>query len=236
MAKSTLSEIQRSLWAGRRYGRLTVIANPEPHQLKVLCKCKCGVTKAIAKSSLMTGSTQSCGCLQKELVQKRFTKHGASKANGRDEMYSVWAGMVNRCCNPNNYSYSLYGGRGITVSTEWRYNYLQFMADMGRRPTKKHHIDRIDNEKGYSKENCRWVLCAENSKNRRNNRSLTMFGRTEIISDWSRILSISQFTMYTWLNKYPIPEVISKVQERIAFKYPTTREIQLQEELKDGYS
>lgn len=88
--------------------------------------------------------------------------------------YDVWQGMKARCGNPTHIGYSRYGGRGITVCDEWLHDFERFYTDMGPRPTDKHQLDRTDNDKGYSPDNCRWVSPGENALNKRpynNNKS-----------------------------------------------------------------
>lgn len=194
MAKSNLTELQRNTWLGRIYGRLTVMENPAKYQLKIECLCSCGKTKIVAKSSLCSGATTSCGCFNKEVVSDMRSTHKSSYT----PMYRVWAGMVNRCTNPNNSSFDMYGGRGITVCERWLHDFPAFLEDMGERPTSKHQIDRIDNFKGYSKDNCRWLTCTENTRNTRRNVKLNLFGEYLTVSEWSLRFNISSFTIYNW--------------------------------------
>lgn len=110
-------------------------------------------------------------------------------------MTDIYRQMIGRCYNKNNKRYHDYGGRGITVSEDWRLSKNNFLNDMGKRPTNKHSLDRIDNDKGYSKENCRWATIKQQSKNKRSTVNLVAFGKTKCIADWSRLLKISKGTI-----------------------------------------
>jgi len=90
--------------------------------------------------------------------------HGKS----RTQEYYVWAGMIQRCTNPNNPMYKNYGGRGITVCGRWRNSFKAFYEDMGPRPGPKYSTERINNNRGYYKENCNWATCEKQNQNRRN--------------------------------------------------------------------
>lgn len=102
----------------------------------------------------------------------------------------IWSGMMQRCTNPRNPRFRRYGARGITVSKEW-YNFRAFIEDMRNRPSSEHTLDRIDNNKGYSKENCRWATYAEQNRNNAQTRFLTFHGETFCIMDWSKKLGLS---------------------------------------------
>lgn len=118
-----------------------------------------------------------------------FYKHGKSG----DPLYGICTQMIARCHNPNNASYYNYGARGITVCDEWRYDRTKFVdwaKENGYR--KGLSIDRIDNNKGYSPDNCRWVERLVQQNNTRKNRFLTVDGETHTISEWARIKGISK--------------------------------------------
>lgn len=96
-------------------------------------------------------------------------KHGLFKdGSAPPREYWIWVGIKQRCCNPNNWAYPLYGGRGITICNEWVDDYEAFALDMGKPPSEKHSIDRVDNDLGYSKGNCKWSTPKEQANNRRN--------------------------------------------------------------------
>jgi hypothetical protein len=104
---------------------------------------------------------------------RRYRKYGSPLTTKKEchgktgtPEYKIWKDMIKRCNNPNDRSYSDYGGRGIFVCERWRNSFVAFLEDMGNRPEGA-QIDQIDNSIGYCKENCRWTSCAKNNQNRR---------------------------------------------------------------------
>jgi len=97
-------------------------------------------------------------------IERMNENHGMSYTR----LYRVWDNMIRRCHNPNYPQYRYYGGRGIFVCEAWRFSFLSFLNDIGTPPSNRHQIDRIDNDKGYWKNNCRWALPVENQRNRSN--------------------------------------------------------------------
>ncbi|MGB1272517.1 MAG: AP2 domain-containing protein, partial [Endozoicomonas sp.] len=148
---------------GLKVNRLTAVSfshrNTQGQRLW-LCRCDCGADTYSTVGALKRGHKKSCGCLKIELFKKNATKHGMS---GTGE-YSIWEHVIQRCTNPNNDRYSKYGGRGIKVCKRWM-SFESFIFDMGPRPTQKHSIDRIDNNKGYSPSNCKWSTHTEQARN-----------------------------------------------------------------------
>lgn len=119
--------------------------------------------------------------------------HGHFKGYHATPEYITWGAMLGRCRNPKHQSYSQYGARGITVCKRW-YLFTNFFEDMGFRPKSK-SLDRIDNSKGYSPENCRWASRIEQSNNRRGNKRITAFGKNLTLSEWAREIGISKVTL-----------------------------------------
>lgn len=127
---------------------------------------------------------------------------GKTMINGKQtRLYRVWANVIQRCENPNNKRYKDYGERGISICEEWRHNYWAFEKwayDHGYDENAKSHqctLDRIDNEKGYSPDNCRFVNNYKQSNNRRNNRFVTIDNVTHSIQEWSRIMKIPDYVI-----------------------------------------
>lgn len=161
---------------GQVFGLVTVLSYDGKYgrNQKWFCRCECGVKKSMLAGTLK--KAKSCGCLNRE----RSTTHGMSKS----AEYAIWSGIIQRCYNSNRGHYCRYGGRGVTVCDRWRSSFEDFLKDMGGRPSTDCSIDRIDNSKGYSPENCRWATLAEQNRNKRNNRNLSFCGKTQCLQSW----------------------------------------------------
>ncbi len=177
--------------SGRVFGRLTVIGpvrrlySSSGTVVIWLCVCACGTEKEIRGNDLRRGVQVSCGCHSAEVSSRRLKTHGQARTGRVTGEYKSWQDMRARCLNPKNSSFENYGGRGITVDARWD-SYEAFIADMGSRPTPKHTLERIDVNKGYGPNNCRWATKTEQSKNTRRSRHVTYNGRTQIAADWAR--------------------------------------------------
>jgi hypothetical protein len=168
---------------GKRIGRWTVLRKGKTDKhVFWICECDCGNVREVAGSSLRKqGKYVSCGCYAAEQSSARLIDHGLSHT----AEWRVWQAMHHRCENPTNVGFDRYGGRGITVCERWQ-TFEPFLEDMGEHPGKGYSLDRIDNEQGYSKENCRWATKLEQANNTSTNVYWTLNGETRSISDWAR--------------------------------------------------
>jgi hypothetical protein len=151
---------------GKNFCRLTVLSRADNNRYgksQWLCECKCGNLTTVIGSKLNSGHTQSCGCLQAERAVEANKTHG----NTGSPEYNSWSSMIQRCTNKNRKAYPDYGGRGISVCETWLNSFEVFLNDMGKKPSYSHSIDRIDNNKGYYPDNCRWSTPQQQKTNQR---------------------------------------------------------------------
>lgn len=183
---------------GKKYGRLYVKSSYRKNRhLYLKCLCDCGREKDIRADSVLKG-TVSCGCYQKEKMSKISKKHGMSKT----KIYHVWQTMIQRCENPNTKSYKHYGGRGVTIYQEWLEDFVNFYNwAMENGYSDGLSIDRIDNDKGYFPDNCRWVSKVVQSNNTRRNKYLEYNKEIHTIAEWSRILNIPYYTLQSRIKR-----------------------------------
>lgn len=186
----------RLILTGRKFGRWTVgdlDTERSGRSSYFWCTCECGTRRSVFGASMTTGVSKSCGCLRDERTadrNRRSAKHHESGATITPE-YRIWKGMKDRCENDRSKDYMRYGGRGIRVCERWRHSYDEFLADMGRRPSQKHSIDRINVHLDYTPGNCRWATSVEQGNNKRNNVILTYLCESMTLSQWARRLDIS---------------------------------------------
>lgn len=158
---------------GRTFGRLTVETDIGPRRLAtgrskrfLSARCQCGTAVEVTADNLRSGHTQSCGCFHHDNTLSVNVTHGDTRVERTTE-YRSWDAMKQRCLNPNDQKYPRYGGRGITICDRWLNSFESFLADMGRKPSPIHTIDRYpENDGNYEPGNCRWATPHQQADNR----------------------------------------------------------------------
>lgn len=194
-------------FVGQRFGALVVLEVGTRVE-RCIAQCDCGNLVRPFLSNILAENTRSCGCLKGE-KRPRVSGHRVC----RTAAYHQYRGIITRCTCPSSRNWKNYGGRGITICAGWRNSFESFQADMGKRPTPEHSIDRKDNEGGYwcghceecvalsRPANCRWATRREQQSNTRKSVHLTIDGRTMIASEWAREAGISRQLLETRLRR-----------------------------------
>ena len=222
MKKSKLLE------TGQKFGRLTVVELDHVEYTKdnsgktcnkefYKCICECKNEVIVLKNYLKNGHKRSCGCLHEEATKEKFL--GASKTHGMSEtrLFYIWKTMKVRCNCKTNKNYSNYGGRGITVCQEWQDDFMKFYdwsMNNGyneNAPRKECTLDRIDNNKGYSPDNCRWTNFKVQANNNRGNHAITYNGVTKNICEWEKEYDLPRHTILNRIRKgWDLDDVFNK--------------------------
>lgn len=204
---------------GKRFGRWLVIRHTPREKGKQgcsqwHCQCDCGNTKdRVEYSGLVSGGSQTCGCLRRELLVKADKTHHQSIP-----VYSIWMCMKTRCYNLKHPSAKNYGRRGIKVCPRWLASFDDFASDMGPQPSRSHQIERRDNDGDYTPENCMWETQQVQTCNRRSNIKCLWKGETMVLTQVARLENVE----YAWLHRYtrtlgiPLEEAVNmmKAQNR----------------------
>ena len=188
---------------GKRFGRLLVIKKAGVDKWGSTlweCKCDCGNAYIARSGKLVQGKTTNCGCYTSELRSKAAAKHGLLKHGIKPRTFIIWNGIKARCLNKKSISYKNYGARGITICDEWLYfeNFHNWALRNGYKDDLT--IDRIDNSKGYSPDNCKWIPWKENLMKQRRYILLTVDGETKTLSGWSKFLSVSRWILTKYFH------------------------------------
>ena len=170
-----------------RFGKLYVIRREgltSDKKHAYLCRCDCGTERIFSGGNLRMGHSRSCGCVSKQRIGQLNFSHGLYK----HPLYKVWYNIIKRCTQPQNQAYKNYGGRGIKIFFTCFEDFYNFAINNGW--AKGLEIDRIDNDGPYSRDNCRFVTRAENSRNTRKNLLVThpVTGARKCAAEWSREL------------------------------------------------
>lgn len=193
---------------GKKYGRWTVIKRDEIREkgkmIKgkrkakyYICKCDCGTIKSLCFSGLQSGHDKSCGCLRKEIM----TKHGMRYT----KQYKKWRNMKTRCLSKSIKDYKYYKEKGIRVCSRWEKSFENFWEDMKTGYRDGLEIDRIDNNKGYFKENCRWVTKKQQASNKTSNIQVTINGQKSSLTELAEIFGLKYSILWRRLYRYNLP-------------------------------
>lgn len=177
--------------------------------LVAVFRCQCGKTFVCLIASIRHGATTSCGCYKSKCVSARQTKHGM----GGTKEYMCWHNLVARCTDTNNPRYHDWGGRGVSVCDDWM-TFEAFFADMGELPFKGAQIDRKDNSKGYSKENCKWSTNKQNNRNTRRTRYVIMGGEKMSLAEAVERLDVRYHWCRHMVNKGVSMDEIAVIASR----------------------
>lgn len=209
---------------GKRYGRLTVrgidhyVTDSKGWKRYYLaCDCECGNSKVVLAYSLTQGLTKSCGCLQKEIAGSHLRTHGQSNTR----LCHIWRDMHRRCEKANRVSYGRYGARGICVCSEWSgsqgfIHFKKWSEENGYKDDLS--IDRIDNDKGYSPDNCRWTDTKTQANNTSTNKWIECNGEKHTLAQWSDITGISYGALKRRVDLWPVEEALGFKEHKTPHK------------------
>lgn len=190
---------------GARFGALTAVSrigriNKQTYWRLI---CDCGNEHSASLGNLRSGQVSSCGCQRGEVRRKQLITHGYSKTR----LHNIWCGMRNRCNLPSVNCYDQYGGRGITVCTEWN-SFPAFRAwALANGYSDELTIDRWPDKNGnYEPSNCRWATPAQQARNRRSSRMLTINGESKALAEWLDVVGITDESERMRVRKLPSPE------------------------------
>ena len=186
---------------GKKFGRLLVLKRSKRRshgKVHWECRCSCSSVIVVPSGDLNSGHSKSCGCLKRDMTIERNMIHGLSD----HEIFFIWANMMQRCYNPKHPGYAYWGGRNIRVCKRW-HDVKNFIDDMYPTYKKGLSLDRVDNSKGYSKDNCRWATKMEQSTNTRAVKKIKNSLGQEFISqaEAARVLGIHSANINNALKK-----------------------------------
>lgn len=209
--------------SGQRFGRLTALREVERQgkHRRYLCRCDCGVEKAVNLGHLRRGAVVSCGCYAKERARSTRRKHGlfvnhAGDPNeARTRLYSVWVNLRQRCENPANPRYARYGGRGIAVCRQWAdfARFRDWALANGYRDDLT--LDRIDNDGPYEPENCRWATYAVQRRNRPDAYQVPVGGRVLTLAEASQELGVSKTRLRNHIRRYGAVNAVTRITQEV---------------------
>jgi hypothetical protein len=165
------------------------------------CVCACGTEKTVRTEHLLSGRSSSCGCLREEIASRRSATHGHTRGGRPSPEYNSWQLMRRRCNDPNDPNYPEYGGAGVTVCDRWNRSFEDFLSYMGKKLSPRHTVDRWPNPYGnYEPGNVRWGTPRQQANNRRSNRRIKLWGRTQTVAEWAHEAGIPRHIVYSRLT------------------------------------
>jgi hypothetical protein len=206
-------------YSGRKVGSILVLyrvtdRKPKSGAVYWMCRCECGNESMVQSSVLSQFIRGTGGNRTKQCKECGYAVSGAASASRfthglvESSEYGVWQNMKERCGNPNAAGYANYGGRGISVCDRWL-EFVNFISDMGFKPSPDSSIDRIDNDGQYTPINCRWSIPKEQSRNTRRNRLIEYSGVTKCLTDWATSIGIHYITLHNRLKRMPIDKALT---------------------------
>lgn len=212
---------------GQKFGRLEAVRLSEKRSGRKTyweCKCECGNPKTIRTDSLKNGLIRSCGCLKKEQDEKNLDHKRWTHRESGDRLYSVWNGMHRRCYNPQDSKYGSYGGRGINVCDDWHdvKKFKDWALNNGYQEDLS--IERIDVNGNYEPTNCTWIPISEQAWNKRNTILIKHQGETKCLSEWCKLLELSEGTIRSRYERGETPPKLfrpvgSEHAQRVMIEY-----------------
>lgn len=209
------------------FGFLIVIEKDKERLNYWMCKCACGKIKSIKGYDLFSGRTTSCSCKKQERLMKILDSRRRKVINGKlydnryaisnSKFYRTWASMRDRCTNKNNTHYDRYSQLGI--DSRWlKFDnfmedmYIKYLLALKHIEYNRISIERVDTNRGYFKDNCKWIDVREQGNNRSDTRLLTYNGETKTLSQWARIFKINPGILYekVFYQKKPFDELAQK--------------------------
>lgn len=222
----TITKYGKPEWIGKTFNDLTVIetVHVSPKWLWK-CRCKCGSEKLYLPYKIIAGHTKSCGCAKKERCHEMTKKYRITHGGSGERLHYIWNSMKQRCTNPNNKDYPLWGGRGITVCDEWLHDYAAFRKWAYDNGYKKNlTIDRIDVNGNYTPDNCRWIEMERQSRNKRDNVYVEFRGERKLLIEFCEEFGFNYYTIYGriynhgWSVDEALSTPIGKCHRKITLK------------------
>jgi hypothetical protein len=211
---------------GVTFGHLTVLDAVTPLSIYsvVRCECKCGSVDEYITRGLLRGQSFRCRTCAKAAISSTRISKRTKQPDKENPAYSCWKAMRDRCYMRSHVAYPRYGGRGIDVCDKWRRSFHSFLNDVGERPSMLYTLERIDNDGNYEPGNVRWATKLEQGSNKRNNRLLSVNGRTMALSEWSRATGLHSATIAARIHSgWSVQRAIETPAKIVRWKSRRTR-------------